>query len=231
MDCSFQRNERIRSIIYLHPVIVDKSKVDDVRRNIKMLRKIVPDPVQNIVVVTTGDQIPVTANNIKESKLPGDLTGRGFDKPLRHDGTKLSALIILANATKKTAIRLDLKQRTPDRTDAGKELTDHITTLRNGKRERDLELETLIRDAEDEESENVKNWKAERAELERPLDDLKADKKKLGVPITLEQATKNNEGLERAIKEQRDSATKDWKVEYDKKVVGSLCSVDLRSGI
>ena len=54
---------------------------------------------------------------------------------------------------------------------------------------------------------------------------------KLDVPITSEQATENNEGLERAIKEQRDSATKDWKVEYDKKVVGSLCSVDLKSGI
>ena len=107
-------------------------------------------------------------------------------------------------------------------------MTNHIYTLIDDKRDQERNLDRLIGD-EEEESENARKWEDERREVEGARRRLEDDKRKLDVPINLEQATKDNQGLERAIKEQRDSTTKDWKVEYDKKVVGTLCSVDLRS--
>ena len=94
-------------------------------RNVTMLQKLVQgavkNPVKNIVVVTTGgDQNLGTAVGVQvnKSKLPDHLRELGHEKPLVYDGTKLSALIILENATKKTPILLDLKKQTPSRTDA-----------------------------------------------------------------------------------------------------------------
>jgi len=122
---SFHHGKEIHSIIYLHPA--DRSKAAEVDRNIKMLKQIVQGAVKNIVVVITGrDQIPDTGGDSEDSKWLGGLTGQGLGKALRYDGSKLSALIILETATKKPLITLDLKNKIPWRTDAGKELNKHI---------------------------------------------------------------------------------------------------------
>ena len=64
----------------------------------------------------------------------------------------------------------------------------------------------------------LKQLKVDQRQLSDALTRLRNDKGELGTPINWDQVTEDNEGLERVIKEQRDSAIKDWKVEYDKKV-------------
>jgi len=132
---------------------------------------------------------------------------------LRYDGTKLSALIILENARKKLPIVLDLKNKIPWRTNAGKELNNHIHELINPKRDLDDKLGKLIEEADDDDK--VKILEAEQKQLKDALSRLDDERKKLGNPINWEQAKKDNEALEGVIKEQRDSAAKDWKAEYN----------------
>lgn len=147
----------------MHPVTVDRLKVADVDRNIKMLQRMVRDAVQNTVIVITGD-------DIEESKLPGGLTGLGLGKPLRYDGTQLSALMVLGN-TKKAPILLDLGNEIPRYTGAGRELIRHIRALLTPNLQNwDNELGVMI---EEEENKNkVKQLEAERRQLRVALSRL-----------------------------------------------------------
>ena len=193
-----------------------------------MLQRIAQGAMRNIVVVTTGwDQILHTDDDVGGPNLPGTLARLGLGKPLQHDGTKGSALIILINAMRKTPILLKL-DGIPRRTDAGKELIHHIVRLIKSKQEQEHKLFEEIEDEENKDK--VKQLEAEQGRLADALTRLHNDRRELGAPINWEQATGDNEGLERVIKEQHDSATKDWKVEYDKIVVRLFCSVDFRSG-
>ena len=102
--------------------------------------------MSNVVVVTTGwDQIPDTDGDLEGSELPASLTGPEVEDLLRHDGTKLSALIILNNATKKTPMLLDLKDENPALTDVGNELIHHIGVLMKSKQELDRKLDEKIK--------------------------------------------------------------------------------------
>ena len=85
------------------------------------------------------------------------------------------------------------------------------------KQERDNELSDMI---EEENKNKLKQLEVGQTQLRVALDD---DRKKLGAPINWEQATKDNEAMEHVIKQQRDSATKDWKVEYRKLVEQKWC--------
>ena len=153
--------------------------------------------------------------------MPDRLRGLDNEKPLVYDGTRLSALIILENATaKKTPILLDLKSKTPRHTDAGKESARYIREeLMDPKEKQERELDNKIQEEEDEDI--VEKLKAEQTQRNATLNRLKDDRDKLGSPIKWEQATKDNVALERVIKKQRDSATKDWMVRF-------LCSVDFK---
>ena len=100
------------------------------------------------------------------------------------------------------------------RTDAGKELNDHIKVLIKSKRDEEGALENKIEEEDNEDKRET--LRTQRTQLNDALNRLKVDKNKLDNPIKWEQATNDHVALEAAIKKQRDSATKDW-------MVGSLC--------
>jgi len=173
------RREEITSIIYLHPV--DRSKEADVGRNITMFRKIVQGAEENIVVVTTGGvQTQNADGDDEESPLPHDLKGDGLEGPLGYDGTTLSALIILETARKKNPIQLDLKNKIPQRTEAGKELTRHIDELRKSVRGRDEKLDKEI--AKEANDVKQRELEAKQTQLKAALRRLDEDRKKLALP-------------------------------------------------
>ena len=222
IDYSNRRGERIQAIIYIHPITVDRSKAADVERNVKMLREIAKDALENVVVVTTKwDQIPDADGDSEEPNLPGGLTGPELEDPLRHDDTKLSALIILNNAKKKNPTVLNLKHEIPALTDAGKALIHHIRGLMKPKQERERKLVEKIQKENDEDRRN--QLIESRRQLGITLTRLRKDGEELDASIVWDQAKKDKEALDRAIKERHDSATKDWKVEYEEKVVRLLC--------
>jgi len=111
------------------------------------------------------------------------------------------------------AVKRSLPFSAPWHTNAGKELISHIRGPMKPKKDRDDELGKLIEEEEDEDK--VKQLEAEQTQLKDTWSRLDDERKKLGASIKGEQAIKDNEGLERVIKEQRDSATKDWKAAYD----------------
>jgi len=227
LGLSHRRGERVSSIIYLHPITANgSSKVPDPERNVTMLRRIAKDAEDNIVVVTTGwEQISESdTDSNPELELPVDLTGDQLDDPLRHNGTKLSALSILNSATKKTPKLLDLKDEIPAYTGAGKALMDRISKLKTSNQEAERKEGDKIK--KEKNMVRVKELQAKRKQYGDTLTRLRNEERELEAPISWEQATTDNDALERAIKGQRDSATKDWKVEYDKKVAENKLLLD-----
>jgi len=82
------------------------------------------------------------------------------------------------------------------------------------KEDLDDELVKLIEEEDD--LDKVTDLEAEQKQLKDALSRMDDERKKLGDAIDWEQAKKDNEALEHVIKEQRDSATKDWKAVYGK---------------
>ena len=239
IDYSRRRGELIRSIIYMHPITNDGLNPANVEFNVKMLQEIAKDAMGNVIIVTTKwDRIPDSNRDSMEAGLRKGLMQFYQDPFMRHDNSKWSALGILNNAKKKTPILLDLKEENPSITSAGEVLTDRIDKLIEFKQKEEADLRRKIITARKERNQSKEGQLKEA--LKRVVDTLlrlRDDTEELGSQIDWEQAARDNVALEGVIKERHDSATKDWKAEYDKlandidieskaKVVRLLCSVN-----
>ena len=230
IGCSHRRDEPIQSIIYLHPVANDGSNVadDDVEFNVKMLQEIAKDVMPNVVFVTTKwDRIPESERDSKQDELQNGLVGFYQEPFVQHDGTKWSAVSILSHAKRKTPKPLDLKNEIPSYTSAGVALSEHIDKLIKSTQEQEGTLRPRIRRAQrNNDRDTAQQLGLTLNELKATLARLDKGHADLDTPINREQAARDNEALEGAIKEQYDSATTNWKVEYNKLVT---TNTDLRT--
>ena len=192
-----------------------------------MLEQIVGEQaLENVVIVITGwDQIPNTHRDAKEAELACLFMSFRPNQFMRHDGTRFSALNVMSSVLKMTSrplrIQIELEvTKDPAYTSAGMELFEDIRRYITAKQMEDTRIRKEIgaaRRATDKDK--VTELNATLAELGVVLNRLNGEQSKLEAHVDWEQAARDNIALEGAIKKQRDLATKDWKVEYDKLMI------------